>query len=177
VGLKFCPKHKKYFPKESPYQKKSEFNFRFGIHTDELQAFCKRCTSLYMRVYLKSHNAKATALCKKKGICTKCRLRKAEPKKVNCKKCSTQFMEWYYKWKFNLTREQVQEKKKSQGNCCAICNEKFTETPRVDHDHATNQVRDLLCDSCNVGLGRFKDNPLILRNAAKYIEKHKRKTK
>jgi len=29
----------------------------------------------------------------------------------------------------------------------------------IDHDHKTNKVRGLLCNSCNVQLGKLRDNP------------------
>lgn len=54
---------------------------------------------------------------------------------------------------------------------CAICGK---DGPRMamDHNHANGQVRDALCASCNNGLGRFKDDPTLLRAAAAYLEKH-----
>ena len=42
----------------------------------------------------------------------------------------------------------------------------------VDHCHKTGKIRGLICDSCNVGLGRFKDNIDNLKNAIKYLEKN-----
>ena len=40
----------------------------------------------------------------------------------------------------------------------------------VDHCHTTGKVRGLLCQSCNVGLGAFKDNVKSLQNAIKYLK-------
>ena len=50
-----------------------------------------------------------------------------------------------------------------------IC-EQITENFHTDHDHLTDKVRGLLCSQCNMGLGSFKDNKLILFNAIKYLE-------
>jgi len=41
----------------------------------------------------------------------------------------------------------------------------------VDHCHTTGEVRGLLCNRCNTGIGQFKDNPNILRSAARYLDK------
>jgi len=42
----------------------------------------------------------------------------------------------------------------------------------IDHDHISGKVRDILCNNCNVGLGCFFDNPILLRAAADYLERH-----
>ena len=52
---------------------------------------------------------------------------------------------------------------------CMICG-KPLEKYHVDHNHKTNEFRGLLCPSCNWGLGNFKDNPLNLIRAAKYLK-------
>lgn len=52
---------------------------------------------------------------------------------------------------------------------CAICG--TTEKLRVDHCHASGSLRGLLCDSCNKGLGFFKDDPKRLRAALRYLKR------
>jgi hypothetical protein len=64
----------------------------------------------------------------------------------------------------------------SQDGRCAICLGFFPSEfeTHADHDHSTGRVRGLLCNSCNNGLGRFRDDPDILRRAAAYLEQHTR---
>lgn len=61
-----------------------------------------------------------------------------------------------------------------QNNCCGLCERPESSFARglcVDHDHATGRVRQLLCVNCNTALGKFQDNPDLLRKAANYIER------
>jgi hypothetical protein len=40
----------------------------------------------------------------------------------------------------------------------------------VDHNHATGEIRGLLCQACNHAIGKFKDKPELCRKAADYLE-------
>lgn len=61
----------------------------------------------------------------------------------------------------------------SQNNACAICEstdpQHWSGRFHVDHDHATGQVRGLLCHGCNTGLGSFRDNIGSLQAAVAYV--------
>jgi hypothetical protein len=63
----------------------------------------------------------------------------------------------------------------SQSYQCAICQTpamKFEQLLSVDHHHATGQVRGLLCNHCNIGLGNFKEDVSYLEAAIEYLKKH-----
>lgn len=44
--------------------------------------------------------------------------------------------------------------------------------PHIDHNHATNRVRGLLCVRCNVALGVVESTPRWLSRTAAYLEKY-----
>jgi len=41
----------------------------------------------------------------------------------------------------------------------------------LDHDHLSGDARDYICDSCNTGLGRFRNGKDFLKNAVSFLEK------
>ncbi len=59
---------------------------------------------------------------------------------------------------------------------CPICNKTtipgLTSKIVCDHNHNTGHPRAWICDSCNTGLGRFKDDTALLRAAITYLESH-----
>lgn len=65
----------------------------------------------------------------------------------------------------------------AQDGLCAICRLPESMTYKgqvkqlsVDHDHDTGRVRGLLCAACNFALGKFRDDPALLRAAADYLD-------
>jgi len=59
---------------------------------------------------------------------------------------------------------------------CPICGKRsipgVTCSIVIDHDHRTGNAREWICDSCNTGIGRFKDDITILEKIISYINKH-----
>lgn len=54
---------------------------------------------------------------------------------------------------------------------CGICGKPpASKSLDIDHDHLTGEVRGLLCNNCNQGIGHLKDSPNNLRAAAVYLE-------
>lgn len=73
-----------------------------------------------------------------------------------------------------ISKSEYEALLQAQNNACAICLRTVEEVNRtldVDHDHATDKVRGLLCVKCNLGLGYFKDNIANLDNAKSYLTK------
>ena len=66
--------------------------------------------------------------------------------------------------KYGISPEDYDTMLKEQDNKCKICLVSFTtlkpQNIHVDHCHTTKQVRGLLCNLCNMGLGTFKDYSL-----------------
>ncbi len=64
----------------------------------------------------------------------------------------------------------------AQGYKCAICAGRIDEiTRKIDHDHQTGEVRELLCHNCNVVLGLIDESVSTLESAITYLQGHRRK--
>lgn len=74
---------------------------------------------------------------------------------------------FHLKRRYGLVDEDVAAMVEAQGGSCAICQVK--PAAHVDHDHATGEVRGILCFTCNVGLGNFDDEPDRLLLAHRYL--------
>ena len=73
---------------------------------------------------------------------------------------------------YGLTQDQFLDLAKKQGYLCLICNASAEDAPyrlAVDHDHTTNEIRGLLCSSCNYGISILGDDPNRLERAAQYL--------
>lgn len=77
---------------------------------------------------------------------------------------------------YGLTLQEFNALMESQSGACAICGHSDTSTPNffpvVDHCHSSGKVRGLLCMACNMGLGKFKDDPARLLSAVSYLKSH-----
>lgn len=92
------------------------------------------------------------------------------PKTVHCPKATRRYK---LKSKYGLTTDEYSSLLKSQNGRCAICE---TDDPKgrhgvfvVDHCHDTGRVRGLLCNFCNVAIGRFGDTPEALMRVVDYL--------
>lgn len=75
------------------------------------------------------------------------------------------------KRRYGLDAQQLADLLNQQDHNCAICNKPFLISGfHVDHNHATGEVRALLCGACNVALGNLRDDASLIRRAIAYLE-------
>ena len=81
----------------------------------------------------------------------------------------------WLKAQYGLSLDDYSELLTKQNNKCAICatSESDHQSGRflVDHNHDTGEVRGILCNSCNSGIGFFNDDKEKLSNAIKYLDR------
>lgn len=76
----------------------------------------------------------------------------------------------HLKTKYNLTIEEWDTVYRKQNGKCACCNKQVdAKHMHTDHNHTTNDVRGLLCNGCNTGLGHLGDSPSRLQKAYNYL--------
>ena len=133
-------------------------------------------------------------------LCKRCYLEKPEEdfgndkstptgKRFYCRACNTDMAQGYRKrkmaegtwtaqWqavyrrsKYGIEPEDFEAMWEDQEGRCGICRISFEEVRVcIDHDHESGNVRGLLCDACNVGIARFRENVLALLGAVSYLE-------
>lgn len=124
-------------------EEKSEFEFYTNrSKSDGLCSWCKECMKEYSREYNK----------KNKQIVQNYKL------------------EYHY----SMLPGQYEKILKSQNGVCAICHKIDPTGIRlaVDHCKKTNKNRGLLCANCNLGIGQFKHDVKLLKQAINYLEKY-----
>lgn len=72
-----------------------------------------------------------------------------------------------YRVRYGITLAEYQTRLAEQNNQCQIC-ERIKKLV-VDHNHQTKEIRGLLCDRCNKGLGHFEERPELLSRAIQYL--------
>lgn len=117
-----------------------------------------------------------------KAVCHDCRNTKKNTRLLNRR--------YNLKQLYGLTPEAFDQLVLTQEGRCAICG---TDDPtdnkgainwHVDHDHSCcprkgscgKCIRGLLCGRCNIGLGGFRDDPVVLANAAQYVRNFRKVT-
>ncbi len=133
------------------------------VSKDGLQGKCKFCTRRSAYQWRIDNPEKAKAAEIKNNAKPESKVRQRE-----------------FQWRKNLrnlgmTPDDYAVMLAAQGGGCALCGDIHADSLNrrlhVDHDHVTGVVRGILCSSCNLGIGKFEDDPQRLRAAADYLEK------
>lgn len=160
-----------------------------GVKERETQSYCRSCSN-----QLRNKNKRP------KNPCSNCQINPKIPGMGQryCKECREfipgqiltyeKTREYTRRWKYKLEPLDIETILIQQNFMCAI---PMCKTPidissmHVDHDHmcCNNKnkqtcgkcVRGFLCNSCNTGLGRFRDDPDFLKEAFNYIIFHREK--
>lgn len=83
----------------------------------------------------------------------------------------------HLKKRYGISEKDYNGRLAEQNDVCGICyrpeSRKVSGTIAklsVDHDHKTGRLRGLLCSECNAGLGKFGDDPELIRKALAWVE-------
>lgn len=101
----------------------------------------------------------------------------AKSRRSDCKTCIKQ------KADTRKALSKIHPRPTDNNYCCPICNnteEKLKENNQfsdrsvwvLDHDHVEHTFRAWICNNCNIGLGKFKDDPVIIKRAMEYLYKY-----
>lgn len=146
------------------YQKKRWSNRPMSeCHPDRKEHCRGICRSCYKNgVRAKKATCHPERVHTAKGLCSQCYTALPENKE---RQNQTRRLK-----KYNLSNDEYKLFLDNQNNVCPIC---YGEVKVVDHYHETGKVRGILCWSCNVGLGHFKDSEDNLKNAIKYLRRNR----
>lgn len=137
---------------------------------------CKACYSVTQKTYAKTPNGreaakKAYARWRSENL-ELARQISREGNRAARERDPRRFKSYELKAHYGITLDEYDALLTAQGGVCAICG---AAEPRgmgvfhVDHCHKSSKVRGLLCNECNMGLGKFKDSEQLLLAAAKYL--------
>lgn len=146
--------------------------FKTASEEKTSSGYCPKCVHNHRKLKSKLRNEKGEKFCYHcKRYLHISKFSKNGSKGNICCKCNNVSY-------FGITSIDFENMLKEQNNKCKICgNEEIckargSENLRqlaVDHCHATGKVRGLLCTTCNIGLGSFKDNINLLQKAINYL--------
>ena len=105
----------------------------------------------------------------KDGLYSQCKECDKEYRKRNKNKLRNEQL----RIKYGISNKIYNKWLKEQKNRCKICGININKLRRrlvVDHNHKTGENRGLICDSCNKGIGHFRDNPFILIKTINYLK-------
>lgn len=153
-------------------EKSIEEFYRHGTNKDGHAGACKTCTLARTSAYTKAHPE-----IRNKSI----RMwRHRHPERVKRYKSQGYRPErvraYGLRKNYGLSVSDYDNMFAQQDGICAICGlpPEGGKHLVVDHDHDTGVNRGLLCNRCNLSIGAFNHNPVLLENAVGYLREHGR---
>lgn len=106
-----------------------------------------------------------------KSKCKRCCIAETVERNKGSKARQEYMRDYHLRRTYGLSADEYDQLAAEQSGLCAICKNPppGRRALSVDHDHATGQVRGLLCNSCNSAMGRIGDDPDRLLAMAMYL--------
>jgi len=145
------------------------------MYADLEQKVCSKCEQAKDKKEFSARSARPV------GTASSCKACLNEWRREYKKEKRVQYQEYEFarnlKRNYGITINQYNKMLKDQSERCACCGKHQSEFKRrlhVDHDHASGQVRALLCTKCNPGIGYFQHSVEKLEMAIRYLKKFKK---
>lgn len=107
------------------------------------------------------------------GLQNLCKTCSSKSRRKSYQKNKEYYSRWHKNYKlkssYGITIETYEAMHFEQNGRCVICREE-ADVLHIDRNDETGQIRALLCESCNLGITMFKENPDRLERAKSYLE-------
>lgn len=103
------------------------------------------------------------------GACKVCR--SARSKSYRTDELKLRDKERHLQKKYGMSLADYEEMYVKQKGTCPLCL-RFRDKLFVDHDHQTDEVRELLCNECNFAIGLTYENVETMKRMIDYVERH-----
>lgn len=138
---------------------------------DGHQSMCKRCKRAYNQANKEAINARERIYTKawklRTGRYKPREWKPPKPKVVRPKRVKGETTPRLRKYGLSIADFDAMVER--QGGVCAICRGDDPRGLVIDHCHDTGQVRGLLCNRCNTGIGMLRDNAAVVASAGHYL--------
>lgn len=151
----------------------SEFN-KYSASKDGLRHICRSCQKAVNKRTYDNHRESRQARARDYYANRADKNRLREYSKQYHAKYAAKVRDKELQTVYGISLEEYNKLLFLQGGGCAICGmppgaRHGGRRLGVDHCHATGKIRGILCSSCNLGIGKFHDDPSLLAKAFSYL--------